>query len=260
MSTMRPVLAFPFNDPNGTMFGHLQAILPQLKEHFECAYICPPLATQKNVEHMRYLRADNFFTIFPADRTMQIGEHFAYLYRRAAEAAHPEQIIHLCYVDRLAFALEGEYRDLFLSDMASLSTADMPLIFQRSQTAWDTHPQNYRDLEGMVTTVGHHLFGRDLDYAWCHIAVNAGQLREIMPLVQNPDLSVVAEMIFYLREKIQTRDVDWLAWEDPFILSRDPVELKKEREKSMEETRKRLSYTVPMIETLTRLSANGRNH
>jgi hypothetical protein len=260
MTSMSPVLAFPFNDPNGTMFDHLQVILPHLKEHFECAYICPPLAMQKNVEHMQYLRADDFFTIFPADRTMQIGEHFAYLYRRAAEAAHPEQIVHLCYLDRLAFALEGDYRDLFLSDIDSLSTGDVPLIFQRSQTAWETHPQNYRDLEGTVTTVGHHLFGRDLDYAWCHIAVEAGQLREIMPLVQNPDLSVVAEMIFYLREKIQTRDVDWLAWEDPFILSRDSVELKKEREKSMEETHKRLSYTVPMIETLTRLSANGRNH
>ena len=209
---------------------------------------------------MQQLQADDFFTIFPADRDMQIGEHFAYLYQCAAEAAPAEQIIHLCYLDRLAFALEGEYRDLFLSDMDSLSTGEVPLIFQRSQNAWDTHPQNYRDLEGLVTTVGRHLFGRDLDYAWCHIAACAGELREIMPLVKNPDLSMVAEMIFYLQENMKTRDVDWLAWEDPFVLSRDPVELKYEREKSIEETRKRLSYTLPMIETLTRLSTNGRNH
>ena len=47
-----------------------------------------------------------------------------------------------------------------------------------------------------------------------------------MPLVKNPDLSMVAEMIFYLQDHIQTRDVDWLAWEDPFILSRDAAELK----------------------------------
>jgi len=256
---MRPALALPFNDPSGTMFGHLQAILPDLKEHFERAYICPPLSTQRHVEHMRELRADDFFTIFPVERTMQIGEHFAYLYQHAAEAAPPEQIIHLCYLDRLAFALEGESRDLFLSDIDSLSPGEVPLIFQRSQKAWDTHPQNYRNLEGMVTTVGRHLFGRDLDYAWCHIAAGAGKLREIMPLIKNPDLSMVAEMVFYLQEDIQTRDVDWLAWEDPFVLSRDPVELKHEREKSVEETRKRLSYTLPMIETLTRLSTNGRN-
>ena len=70
---------------------------------------------------------------------------------------------------------------------------------------------------------------------------------------------MVAEMIFYLQEDIQTRDVDWLAWEDPFLLERDPAELKFERENSLEETHKRLAYAIPMIETLTRLSLNGRN-
>jgi hypothetical protein len=251
---MRPALAFPFNDPDGTMFHHLQAILPDLKRHFERAYICPPLFTLKHVEHMRQLQADAFFTIFPVEREMRIGEHFAYLYQRAADAGHLDQMIHLCYLDRLAFALEGKYKDLFLADMDSLTNRDVPLIFQRSQMAWETHPQNYRDLEGIVTIVGRSLFGRELDYAWCHIVVCAGQLREIMPLVKNPDLSMVAEMIFHLQNGIHTRDVDWLAWEDPFILARDTNEFKRERENSLEETHKRLSYALPMIETLTRLS------
>jgi hypothetical protein len=79
-----------------------------------------------------------------------------------------------------------------------------------------------------------------------------------MPKVRNPDLSMVAEMIFYMQDGIHTRDVDWLAWEDPFILSRDPAELKHERENSLEETNKRLRYVLPMIEILTRLSKNGR--
>jgi hypothetical protein len=81
-----------------------------------------------------------------------------------------------------------------------------------------------------------------------------------MPLVKNPDLSMVAEMIFYLQDDIKTRAVDWLSWEDPFILSRDPQGLRRERENSLEETRKRLRYVLPMIDTLTRLSANGREH
>jgi len=97
-----------------------------------------------------------------------------------------------------------------------------------------------------------------LDYAWCHIVVSAGQLRRIMPLVKNPDLSMVAEMVFYLQGKIQTRDVDWLAWEDPFIFQRNATELKHERENSLVETQKRLKYVLPMIDTLTRLSKNGR--
>ena len=255
---MRPALAFPFSDPDGRMFAHLQAILPDLKSHFERAYICPPLATWEHVDHMRQLQADNFFTIFPIDREMSIGQHFAYLYRLAAEAASPGQILHLCYLDRLAFALEGTYRDEFLSDVDALSANDLPLIFQRSLMAWETHPQNYRELEGMVTKVGQYLFGTELDYAWCHIVVRPAGLREVISQVKNPDLSMVAEMIFHLQGKIQTQEVDWLAWEDPFILSRDPRELKHERENSPEETKKRLNYVLPMIETLVRLSVNGR--
>jgi hypothetical protein len=257
---MKPALAFPFNDPDGTMFQHLRAILPDLKRHFERAYLCPPLSTWEHSDHIQQLQADDFFILFPPEREMQIGEHFAYLYRRAAETAPPNQIIHLCYLDRMAFALEGEYRDVFLRDIDSLSHADVPLIFQRSQIAWETHPQNYRELEGLVTKVGRNLFGKDLDYAWCHIAVPAGELREIMPLVRNPDLSMVAEMIFYLQENIHTREVDWLAWEDPFVLSRDANELKREREQSIDEMRKRLSYVLPMIDTLTKLSVSERRN
>jgi len=251
---MRPALAFPFNDPDGRMFQHLQSILPDLKGHFEHAYLCPPLSTLKWVEHIRQLQADDFFTIFPVDMELQIGEHLTYLYQRAADVAHPDQPLHLCFLDRLEYALEGEYRNSLLADVDSLAVTELPLIFQRSKTAWETHPQNYRDIEGVVTTVGRSLFHRELDYAWCHIVVSAGQLRKIMPLVKNPDLSMVAEMIFYLQDDIQTRDVDWLAWEDPMILSRDAAELKHERENSPEETQKRLSYALPMIETLTRLA------
>jgi hypothetical protein len=251
---MRPALAFPFNDPDGTMFHHLQAILPDLKGHFERAYICPPLSTWNHVDHMHQLQADPFLTVFPIDRELRIGEHFSYLYQRAAAATPAEQILHLCYLDRLAFALEGAYRSLFLADIDALSSSDVPLIFHRSQLAWETHPENYRELEGMVTTAGRNLFGKKLDYAWCHIAVCAAQLREIMPLVKNSDLSMVAEMIFYLQGEIQTREVDWLAWEDPFVFRRDAAELKQERENSLEETHKRLSYVLPMIQTLTRLS------
>jgi hypothetical protein len=256
---MKPSIAFPFNDPDGSLFPHLQAILPDLKAHFERAYISPPPSTQRHRANLGQLQADDFFTIFLTDRELQIGEDFAYLYQRAADAAPADQIIHLCYLDRMAFALENEYRDVFLADIDSLSLNDVPVIFQRSEFAWETHPRNYQQLEGMVTTVGNNLFGRELDYAWCHIAVLAKHLQELMPKVRNPDLSMVAEMIFYLRDEIKTRDVDWLAWEDPFILCREAAVLKHERENSLEETNKRLRYVLPMIETLTRLSRNGRN-
>jgi len=239
------------------MFPHLQAILPDLKNHFDHAYISPPPSTLEWLKQKNLILTDDFFTAFHVDEEKPIGAHFAYLYQHAAEAAHPEQPIHLCYLDRLSFALEGHYREALLADIDSLTDDELPLIFQRSQTAWDTHPQNYRELEGIVTTVGKNLFGRELDYGWCHIVVRAGQLCEIMPLVKNPDLSMVAEMIYYLQDNIHTHDVDWLAWEDPFIFERDANELKQERENSLIETHKRLKYVLPMIETLTRFSKNG---
>ena len=255
---MKPALAFPYADLDGTVLPHLRTILPDLKSHFEHAYVCSPPSALELLQQNELILADDFFTVYPVEGDSLIGERFAHLYLHAANEADPQQILHLCYPDRVAFALEGEYRKAFLADVASLTTDNLPLLFQRSQSAWETHPQNYRQLEGIVTTVGRNLFGRELDYGWCHIVVQAEQLREVMPLVRNPDLSMVAEMIFYMQDTVKTRDVDWLAWEDPFILGRDADELKREREQSLEETNKRLKYVLPMLETLTRLSRNGR--
>jgi hypothetical protein len=253
---MLPSIAFPFHDPDLQMFPYLQAVLPDLKTLFGRAYICPLLTTRKNATLMEWLARDDFFNVFPVDRQMQIGEHFAYLYKAAAQTAEPDEIIHLAYIDRLAFALLGEYRELFLTDMKSIGSADVPLIFQRSKAAWGTHPRNYYEIEGFVTTMGEILFGKSLDYAWCHLVVRAAQLREILPLVKNADLSMVAEVILYLQSNIRTRDVDWLAWEDPFVLRCDPEELKCEREKSFDETQKRLSYAMPMVKSMLQFAMN----
>jgi hypothetical protein len=247
---MLPSIAFPYHDPDLQMFPHLQAILPDLKALFRRAYICPPLKTRRHADLLDWLAQDDFFIIFPAEREMQIGEHFSYVYQNASQAADPGEIIHLAYVDRLSFALLGKYREQFLKDVSSLRPEDLPLLFQRSVSAWQTHPRNYFEIENFVTVVGKLLFGRPLDYAWCHLVVQASSLKEIMSMVRHHDLSMVTEMILLLQSDIKTKDVDWLAWEDPFVLSRDPEELKHERENSPEETRKRLSYAMPMVEVL----------
>src|SRR5512133_1903900 len=215
------------------MFPHLQSILPDLKAHFGNVYICPPLDTRQNATLMSWLEADDFFTIFPVDQPMQTGEHFTHVYLNAALAAQPDEIIHLAYIDRLSFALETDYREQFLADVDSLRLEDLPLIFQRSPAAWATHPQNYARLEGFVTQIGEQLFGKTLDYGWCHLVVRAGELREVMPKVTHPGISMVAEMILHMQHHIHTREVDWLAWEDPFLAGRDPLEMKTEREKNV---------------------------
>ncbi|MEW6401841.1 MAG: hypothetical protein AB1649_08585 [Chloroflexota bacterium] len=256
---MKPVLTFPFHDPTGTMFLHLQRILPDLKAHFGHLYLCPHPSTLQQAEHMRQLSEDGCITIFQLEEQVPFGQRLKFLYRQTADAAHPDQPVHMCFLDRLSFALENGYREQFLRDIDSLTVEDLPLIYHRSPKAWDTHPQNYRALEGFVTMIGQTLFGKTLDYGWCHLVATAGQLRKIMPHIQRTDLSMVAEMVYYLQENIHTREVDWLAWEDPFILGRDPAELRHEREQSNAETQKRLSYVLPMVEMLVHFSKNGHS-
>jgi hypothetical protein len=256
---MKPALALPFSDPGGTMFPHLQAILPDLKEHFDRAFLTIPQNTlEEQPENVRLLGQDDFFNLFTIASEAPVGDHFAFLYRQAALAAHPEQILHLCYPDRLAFALRTEHRERFLADIDASTEEHLPLIFHRSANAWATHPRNYFELESFVTRVGQPLLNKSLDYGWCHFVIQAKQLRKIMPLVKRHDISMVAEMILHVHAEVKTREVDWLAWEDPFILGRDAGELKRERETSLIETQKRLAYVLPMVEMLVKFVMDGK--
>jgi hypothetical protein len=53
--------------------------------------------------------------------------------------------------------------------------------------------------------------------------------------------------------------VDWLGWEDPLVLSRDPQELKRERESDPAEAGKRLAYVLPMVDAMLQFALKG-NH
>lgn len=254
---MRPALVVPYHDPTGVMFPILIAKLPDLKQHVERVYLSVE-PDEWQTEPIRILQADGFFTLIATEQNLPVGDYFASLYRQAAALAPSEQVLHLCFLDRLTFALGTDYRDSFLADIGSLAPEATPLIYHRSPKAWSTHPDNYLALESFVTRVGETLFGQSLDYAWCHLALRAGLLAEIMPHVRNHDISMVAEIVLLTQDKnIQTRDVDWLSWEDPFLFSRDPAEFKRERESNPQEVQKRLAYVLPMVEALARFSKRG---
>ena len=80
--------------------------------------------------------------------------------------------------------------------------------------------------ESVVSKTGKVLFGADLDFAWCHLVLKAADLKRILPEIKSRDLTVFAEIVFSLRKSIITRDVDWLSWDDPYILGKDAGELK----------------------------------
>lgn len=241
------------HDPAGIMFPHLKAITSDLQALFERVFLTVTAVTQqKSPQYSVWLQPNSFFHVTYHAADVTVGEDFLTLYRRAAAACHPEQIIHLCFIDRVAFVLQSPYRGAFISDIRNLSAEDTPLIFQRSAAAWETHPRNYHDLEQMVTTAGEWLFGKSLDFAWCHLALQARQLQQILPLLTRRDLAMFCELVLALRDEFKTKDVDWLAWEDPFIFGRNSLELKREREQSPSETRKRLAYVIPMLQLLSR--------
>ena len=248
---MKPVIVMPMFDPAGLFFPLLQRITPQLKKIFGQAYISIPQPTREaQAQHMAWLQGDDFFQTLYHQDEVTVGEDFLALYNYAAQSCHPDQILHLGYIDRVAFAIQSDFQQAFVNDVVTVEAKDTPLLFQRSKAAWNTHPQNYFELEQIVTQVGEILFGKCLDFAWCYLIVQARQLQEILPFIKNRDISMVAEVPLLLKDTIHTREVDWLAWEDPFIYARNSHQLKQEREQSLQETRKRLRYVIPMLQLL----------
>ena len=252
---MLPTAAMPMNDPNGRLFPHLKAVTPDLKRLFDTVYLSVPLATRRQQPaQVAWLKSEPFYKVITYDEEISVGDDFLNLYGTAARLSPPRQIIHLCYIDRVAFALQTTHRRQFISDLSALQPRQTPMIYRRSEAAWQTHPQNYFLFENMVTAAAKRLFGRSLDYAWCHIAFPAATLLNIIPTIKRRDMAHVAEYILPIREEAHVKDVDWLSWEDPFIFKRDVAELKAEREQSLSETHKRLAYVIAMLQLLNEAS------
>lgn len=256
MNDKLPIAVMPLHDPDGTMFPLLEAVQEDLERLFSTTLLGLTAGTSMSQpEYAQRFRDGSFFRMQVHGQTMPVGAEFRALYTLAAASFAPEQILHLCFPDRVAFALSSEHRTTFLGDVAAIQESEAPVIFQRSESAWQSHPANYRQLEGMITTVGEMLFGRSLDFAWCQLVITASQLARVLPRTSRRDISFMAELVVHLRDQIQTKDVDWLAWEDPFIYDRDALEMKAELEADPAETRKRLSYVLPMLDVLAQAAA-----
>ena len=252
---MQPIAVMPLHDPAGIMLPLLASVTPPLKELFAQAIVSVSASTVKTQpERVAALHADRFFQVIQQQQDLSVGEDFAALYTAAAALVSSSQVLHLCYIDRVAYALGSEHRAQFIADIQAVQPEQTPLIFHRSQAAWQTHPRNYQEIEPMVTLAGQWLFGVSLDFAWCHLALQAQQLAAVMPHVRRKDISMVAEMLLPLRHTVRSKDVDWLAWEDPFVYGRAADQLRRERESSLEETHKRLAYVIPMLELLYQAS------
>jgi hypothetical protein len=252
---MKPVLAMPYHDPDGRWIAHLEKVTPLLATLFEQVYLGVSPSTREALpEAVRGLQANPFFRLSFAPTGSQVGDHCLATYRQAVQECEPDQVIHMAYIDRVSFILQTQYRDAFSEDIQMLDAAGAPVLFMRTEKAWSAHPRNYYDCEMMATRAGELLFGRSLDYCWCHCAAAASQMKPVLGRIHSHDFGAQAELVLLLRETLTTREVDWLAWEDPFLEGRNPLELKREREASLAETQKRLGYVIPIMQVLLEYS------
>jgi hypothetical protein len=249
---MNPIAVMPLHDPEANVLPNLMAAGTDLASLFSTVLLGLTARTSiSQPEYVERLREAPVFQVQVHGQSMPVGAELRALFTLAAASFAPEQPLHLCFPDRVVFALNSDYRATFLADMSATRELATPLLFQRSESAWQSHPANYRRLEGMITEVGQLMFSRSLDFAWCHLVVTAGRLAAVLPRTTRRDFGFLAEVMVLLRAEVATRDVDWLAWEDPFIYGRDPNEMKAEREADPAEVHKRLSYVLPMIEVLS---------
>ncbi len=255
---MASIVVTPVHDPQRVFLPHLEAITPALKEIFSQAiWGVTSVTAERYPAEIERLRQEPFFRVMFIPTDQGVGDQFAQLYRQAAETCPGEAVLHLCFIDRLAYILQSQYRQDFTADVQQPLDGAASRLFQRSQNAWLSHPHNYYQIEQFLTTTGEHLFGKSLDFAWCHLAIQAARLRTLMPFVRGHDFTMLAEMILFLQDEIQTKDVDWLAWEDPFLLARPAAELQRERAGDCLETHKRLAYVIPMLQRLFEYSRSA---
>ena len=251
MLEMKPAALLPFHDPSGVLFPHLDNTLPFLKRYFGSAYLSiSPATAEQHPERVARLEEDPFFRVNFNPPGSLPGVHFLSAYRNALDECPDEQLLHLCDIDRVAFALGTEYRPLFIEDLRGLERGPLPLLFQRSSAAWETYPQNYYEIEHLVIKAGRLIFGRYLDFAWSYLVLRAHTLRAILPEIESEDFGILIEIVLLLRKQLHTKNVDWLAWEDAYILGRGDEELRTERACSAKETYKRLQALLPFFRHL----------
>lgn len=247
---MQSTLLIPFHDPDGILQPFLWAMEADLKRLFDGVVLSiSPQTARCRGEMLERLSADSFYTLVHNDPHTLPGEHYMNGWRTAIDRYPADQSFHLCDLDRFAYALHS-FRDDFLRDIAWANAQTQPVLFQRSAAAWATHPANYRELEGMVNRVGEMLLGKRFDFAWSHAVLRGHELRELLNQLTGRDFIILIEMVLLLRERLLLREVDWLAWEDPFILGVSDETLRRQRESSQAETEKRIRGLLPFFNAL----------
>lgn len=253
------ILTIPYHDPEGKYNQSFQHQLPTLQSAFDeiCLSIVPE-TEMANASFVRGLKEQGCLVVenWPGS---PVGEHLRNALRLAAEQASPQRSIFFGFLDRILFALETGFRADFLHDVKQ-HRSETCMIFERSESAWATHPANFKEIEQMVSRTGEWFFGVFVELMPCAYTLSRPAAHTILSQSICPSFETLGEWVLLAIKNdipITTKKVGWLAWKDPYWTGIEPLVLKRERETSREETIKRIKMNAPVMLLMTQERFRG---
>ncbi len=246
----KPILAFPYHDPDGWNNLLLKSTLPLLKELFsEICISATPATVESNSEFLTWLESQGCF-VWRNEKGTTVGDH----YRHALHVAVQKDQSHIMFVmiDRLLFALNTEHKQECVQHVGEVLKHDVMLL-ERTERAWSTHPQNYREIEQAANQMGRYILGKEVELGSCGMSFSSEIARRILDDSVGTTFSAGAEwiLLFFLwNYDPYIQKCDWLTWEDPFIEKKSATELKLQREADPHEVLKRIHMNADFVALL----------
>lgn len=243
------ILTFPYYDPSGKHNQVFQRQLETLRSTFDaiCVSVVAP-TVEDNAEFVDWLEKQGCIVCYNAPNTSAGVHARAALQLAAEEAAQAQQPIFFGFLSRLLFTLESEWRMSFLEEIKADQASEF-LIFERSRSAWDTHPSNYCEIEQMLSRMFDLLCGKFIELMPSALLLSCSAANTILSQSISPAYEVWAEWTLLAMKNgipITTKKVNWLVYQHPYWEQVEPDVLKREREASREETVKRIKMNIPV--------------
>jgi hypothetical protein len=245
------IFSFSYHDPAGKYDQLIKSTIDLLLNTFESICVgATPATVSKNKAMLNFLSEKGCF-IFENEENTNIGDHYRNALKIATDFPGRNDIF-FGFIDRVLFALNTQYKSDFFNSI-NQKFEDL-VLFERSDLAWSTHPDNYRQIEQLTNKLGAFLLGKELELATCGFLIKSDLAIRLLANSTEKTFSAGAEWIilsYLLGITPKTQKVDWLSWEDPFIEGIDPVTLKTQKENDKMEVIKRLEGNLPFTNLFT---------
>lgn len=250
MQKAKPILIFPYHDPDKVFFDVLIKKLSELQKTFGGVCVSVTQQTYKRHDSIPVKLEEMGCFVVKNKKNSVISDHYLNglkLYREKIGNG----AVYFGFVDRILFALCLSYRKKFITDVSKIYNSDM-IIFSRSKKAWETHPIDYHVSEKIVEDIGWSFLRKRFDWAWCGAALSEKAVGVICSKKSDiNDFAIETDWILScMREgcTISSMAIDWLSWEDPFWAKRRGKKIS--RTLTTQQKLFRLKYNIHSLELI----------